>query len=176
MTPLTPAGRLCLAATGRSAPARGGQIVTVLDAAHYFLTKPDRDTGDNITHLKLQKLCYYAQAWHLALLGDRLFDAAFEAWAHGPVCRDLWDAYRDSGWHPIPPDEEFDPNQIDDDDRIFLDEVWNAYGKFTAKHLEEMAHQETPWIEARRGLPPGARCNIVISDDSMRSYYAALAE
>lgn len=33
---------------------------------------------------KLQKLCYYAQAWAYALKGYRLEDTDYQAWVHGP--------------------------------------------------------------------------------------------
>ena len=43
---------------------------------------------------KLQKLCYYAQAWSLAWTEKSLFDEDFEAWANGPVCRELFYAHK----------------------------------------------------------------------------------
>lgn len=33
-------------------------------------------------HKKLQKLCYYARAWSLALRRQRIISGDFEAWAH----------------------------------------------------------------------------------------------
>ncbi len=42
--------------------------------------------------MKLQKLCYYCQAWYLAWNNEPLFDEEFEAWASGPVCKELYDA------------------------------------------------------------------------------------
>jgi len=148
--------------------------VTALECARYFLTKPDREAGDDITHLKLQKLCYYAQAWHLALHNEPLFAGHIEAWTHGPVCVDLWHNYRDYGANPIPsptPDE-FDCEALAEEDRVFLDEVWNAYGVYTAKYLEGLTHQERPWLEARRS----GRRDTVIAPDSMREYYASVTD
>jgi len=43
--------------------------VSVNDVANYFLKILERDSGSSITHLKLQKLVYYAQAWHLVFRG-----------------------------------------------------------------------------------------------------------
>jgi len=43
------------------------------DVANWFTCSLDREAGDSITHLKLQKLLYYAQAWSLALNGIALF-------------------------------------------------------------------------------------------------------
>ena len=47
--------------------------------ADYFISKVDREAGDDITHLKLQKLIYYAQAWHLAMYDKLLFGNKLEA-------------------------------------------------------------------------------------------------
>lgn len=50
-----------------------------------YLLVENRERGENLTNLKLQKLLYYAQAWHLALRNAPLFDEDFQAWVHGPV-------------------------------------------------------------------------------------------
>lgn len=50
-------------------------------------------TGE-ITTMKLHKLCYYSQAWHLAWDGERLIDAEFHAWGMGPVNPDLYETHR----------------------------------------------------------------------------------
>ena len=51
------------------------------DVANWFTCNIDREVGDSITHLKLQKLIYYAQAWSLALKGKTLFEEEIQAWA-----------------------------------------------------------------------------------------------
>jgi uncharacterized phage-associated protein len=43
------------------------------DVARYFLAKSEPEAGDTISNLKLQKLCYYAQGFHLAVFGEALF-------------------------------------------------------------------------------------------------------
>ena len=53
--------------------------------AKWFISRVERDSGDDITHLKLQKLLYYAQAWHLAHTNAPLFNKEIKAWTHGPV-------------------------------------------------------------------------------------------
>jgi uncharacterized phage-associated protein len=49
------------------------------------------------TQLKLQKLVYYSEAWHLAYFERPLIPEDFEAWVHGPVVRSLWDHYKGRG-------------------------------------------------------------------------------
>ncbi|USG65139.1 DUF4065 domain-containing protein [Brevibacillus ruminantium] len=151
-------------------------MTTINDVANYFLTKVDRDSGDNITHLKLQKICYYAQAWHLAIEDEPLFEAHFEAWAHGPVNPGLWYEYRGYGWDPIPYPEDFEIKSIPKPIREFLDEIWDVYGKYSARYLENLTHQEDPWLEARGDLPEGRSCNTPIDENTMRNYYKDMIE
>lgn len=75
---------------------------TANDVAKWFLSRVDRDSGDSITHLKLQKLVYYAQAWNLAHFGEPLFDEELKAWTHGPVAPSVWHEYKDSRWDALP--------------------------------------------------------------------------
>ena len=61
--------------------------MTVFDTAKYILEKKGC-----LSTMKLQKLCYYAQAWSLVWDDAPLFDDDFEAWANGPVCPTLFRA------------------------------------------------------------------------------------
>ena len=64
-------------------------MVNVLDVAAYIL----QSAGD-MTAMKLQKLVYYTQAWSLVWDDKPLFEEKIEAWANGPVIRELYDAHR----------------------------------------------------------------------------------
>ncbi len=46
-------------------------MLSCFDVAKYFLAQADEDAGDLISNLKLQKLVYYAQGFHLALYDHR---------------------------------------------------------------------------------------------------------
>lgn len=147
---------------------------TALDIANWFLASIDREAGDSITPLKLQKLVYYAQAWSLALRGESLFEEDFQAWAHGPVVESVYQAYRSHGWNSLPaPDNapELEPAVED-----FLMEILEVYGGFSAKHLELMTHGEQPWMDARAGLPPEARSNAILKKADLINYYRAKYE
>lgn len=148
----------------------------IFKAANYFISKVDDESGEVMTHLKLQKLTYYAQAWHLAIYDKKLFNENFEAWAHGPVNPRMFHYYKAYGYNPIPFPETFDLNDYTEEEREFLDDIWNVYGKYDAKYLERLTHREKPWKEARGNLPEGARCDHVISEETMKEYYSELLE
>jgi uncharacterized phage-associated protein len=125
--------------------------------AEYFIWRAnsDSDLGENITHLKLQKLLYYAQGFHLAWYGEPLFDDPIRAWAHGPVVNSMYQRYRDYGATPIPDPEDFDPTCLDDQTRELLEEVYSVYGQYSAWGLRNLTHEEDPWKDTSRdGIIP----------------------
>jgi uncharacterized phage-associated protein len=144
---------------------------TIFDVANFFLNRVETDQGSSITHLKLQKLCYYAQAWFVAIEDKKLFNESFEAWVHGPVNPELFNKYRDSSWHSLSPVEDFDSSVFSALELDHLEEVWGIYGKYDGKFLEELTHQEDPWLHAREGYDLTERCNIEIDINHMAIYY-----
>lgn len=148
--------------------------MSVFDVANYFLTRVEVEAGSVMTHLKLQKLCFYAQVWHTVFTGKPMFNERFEAWAHGPVSPRLWQEYKGYSYHPIPAPETFDFGIFTDAQLKTLKEVWDAYGDYDAKYLERLTHSEEPWIMSRESCLPGAACDNEITLDSMREYYSQL--
>lgn len=148
--------------------------ITCETVADYFLAVAN-ETGELVTNLKLQKLVYYAQAWHMAIYSEPLFKAEFQAWVHGPAIPELYHKYKPWGYRPIESDlrledvlESFDEERIE-----FLEEVTEVYMPYSAYELELMVHHEDPWIEARRGCKSDEACEVAISEGSMKIYYAS---
>lgn len=132
-----------------------------------------QNSVEPVSNLKLQKLLYYVQGWHLGIHGKVVFPERIEAWAHGPVVPDVFFHYRHFRWTPIEVCSE--KIQLDGGIEQHTREVLGAYGKFSAQQLEMLSHSETPWMKARGTLPPGAPSNAQISPASMREYFATLA-
>jgi uncharacterized phage-associated protein len=142
------------------------------DIAKYFIWLAN-ETGSFISNLKLQKLVYYAQAWHLALHEQPLFNEDFEAWVHGPVIPDLYHNYKNFGWKPIQEEITLDlPETI----LSYLKEVADEYFACDAYELEQMTHLEAPWQRARVGLMPDQPSSNIIQKTWMQEYYKARAE
>ena len=111
--------------------------------ADYFLALGDENEA--VSNLKLQKLLYYAQGFALALTGKPLFDEPIHAWAHGPVVRDVYFRFNEFGSAGIVPDGEQNFDDISQDDRALLNDVWTTYGQYSAWRLRDMTHDEPPW-------------------------------
>lgn len=144
---------------------RGNLIMAdVRDVAQYFLSK------ESMSHKKLEKMCYYAQAWYLANYGTPLVHNMFEAWVHGPVSPDLYSQYRGWGWSEIPqqPDNSIKFSEIE---LNLLEKVYDTYGEYTADQLEAISHTEIPWLNARRGCSPNEYSRNPISMIDMKNYY-----
>lgn len=140
------------------------------DIADFFLKIVDREFESTITPLKLQKILYYAQGYYLAINDNELFPEEFEAWGHGPVNEKIYNKYKDCGYQSIPaPNYEIKSfsNELID----FLTDIWETFGIYDGKYLEQQTHKEEPWIKARIGYEPGERCNEIITKESMKVFF-----
>lgn len=146
-------------------------VATARDVAAYIL----RARGP-MTAMKLQKLVYYSQAWHLVWDEKPLFDDEIQAWANGPVVHDLYSAHR--GRFRLDTDDDLggDAASLTDSEQESIDIVLKAYGDKTAHWLSELSHRETPWRQARAdaGLEDGARGRAVIDQAAMFEFYDSL--
>lgn len=143
-------------------------MVTILDVAHWFLSKQSMRYG------KLETLCYYAQAWYCALYdGAPLFEDEFLAWQYGPGNPLLNSIYAKTSWQDIPQDTDFDSTCFDDKAIKVLKAVYKTYGDLTEHELEDLVCSESPWKEGMGNLELWGRSAITISRTSMREYYFA---
>lgn len=138
----------------------------VFGVAKFFLNKEPF-----MTHKKLQKLVYYGYVWYLVKnnndkneLKNRLFDDRIEAWVHGPVCRILYDNYLGIS--------NCNVQELEQEEIVILNKVWQIYGKYTGAELENLTHKEEPWKIARGALKPEERCNFTIKDEDIYEYYS----
>ena len=126
-----------------------------------------------MTAMKLQKLCYYAKAWHLVWDTEVLFPERFEAWANGPVSPDLYEKHRGS-FMVGKGDIAGSPEELTDRQRESIAAVLAHYGPMAPHDLSELTHSESPWLDARKNLPAGQRSREPISDASMYEFYDGL--
>ena len=142
--------------------------MSVFDVATYIL----QQLGD-MSCMKLQKLCYYAQAWSLVWDGVPLFDEDFEAWASGPVCPELFQ--KTQGEFIVhASDEQGDMSLLSDNQKDSIDKVLEFYGDKDAQWLKQLTIMEDPWRLAWRGMLIGVHSPNIVSKDSMALYYGGL--
>ena len=130
------------------------------DIASWFIYKTNAEikehVADNdeyevyegITHLKLQKLLYFAQGVALSMLdGQKLFNEKIMAWEHGPVVKEVYDIYKANGRNYL------EINTTDESDAVIasiennafaskiLNLVYDNFAIYTAWQLRDMTHE-----------------------------------
>lgn len=145
----------------------------VFDVAAY-IAEALRERSPKLTAMKLQKLLYYCQAWSLVWNEEPLFPEQIEAWANGPVIKELYEWHR--GMLQIESVPQGNSDLVTTAQRETIDRVLEAYGGKTAQWLSDLTHLEAPWREARKGHEPGARGSAVITLGALHEYYSGLDE
>lgn len=139
---------------------------TAKQVSEYFLCLTDPDIGEIISNLKLQKLVYYAQGFHLAMHDIPLFEEDILAWEHGPVVESLYHEYKSYGAQAIPMPKDFDERVFSEKQIELLKEVYQVYGQFSAWKLRNMTHSERPWVET----PKNERINPELMKEFFKDY------
>ncbi|MHC9544600.1 MAG: type II TA system antitoxin MqsA family protein [Vulcanimicrobiota bacterium] len=129
-------------------------------------------SGEFITHLKLQKLLYYTQAWFLAFYKRSLFHEEFLAWEYGPVERSTYDRFKHYQRTSIT--EDIEPSTLPGYIKRHIYNVMQVYAIYTAFRLAQLTHDEDPWKDARGDLADDAHSDNVVTKEAMTRYYQSL--
>lgn len=138
---------------------------TIFDLAAAILAQ----TGE-IATMRLHKLAFYAQAWHLVWDEELLTDAEFFAWGSGPVNPEL---------HAIHPgvfligEVPGDPDVFTADQLESIAVVVNTYGELRPYILNDVVKNEAPWRDAWAGTEPGSKGRL-IDAAAMLEFYGML--
>ena len=127
---------------------------SALDFANWFLwynqvqqmklVNDDYDVYEGLTHLKIQKLLYFADGVNLVINDEPLFNEKIYAWPHGPVVKIVYETlyiyksdeikFDDANFEII--------KKINDDAELYevLTTVYDNYAGYTAWQLREKSH------------------------------------
>lgn len=144
--------------------------------------------GFEVCHLKLQKVVYYCQAWHMVFFGreNTLLEEKPQAWVNGPAYPKIYKEYKkegtyvtdqmslkdfgysdiESGLSELSTKLNFSQEQTE-----CLDSVISLYGTKNVTQLVFLTHNEKPWVEKRIGLKPFEHSSVELSLDTMCDYY-----
>jgi uncharacterized phage-associated protein len=144
----------------------------------YVFVKKGIDEGKFVTQMKLQKLVYFAQGYHLAKYHKSLIRENFQAWLYGPVIPEIYKDFKLYGSQLItdtafykPSDPEKAPYLLDAEAADTINYTWDVLKDFSAMSLSNWTHQpNTPWanvyVPDRRSTP--------ISNDDIKQYFNKL--
>jgi uncharacterized phage-associated protein len=139
-----------------------------------------------ITHLKLQKVLYFLQAYNLYEKKNALFSEGIEKWKFGPVVPEVYQEYKIFGAKEIQGipdkvtfDEEFNfeitPYDVDDspivnNDKTRLEPVILSLLNYDEFDLVERTHLEDLWKKDKPAIEMGVR-NIKYNKTEMREFF-----
>jgi uncharacterized phage-associated protein len=164
----------------------GGNMVAFCDSGkEVVMPKPYHSTtvaqgimniadaaGIPLTPMQLVKLTYISHGFSLGLSGEPLIRDSVEAWKYGPVVPPLYKSVKRFGngyiqgliERPIWARGE----ELSNDDRQLLQDVFEKYGRLTGIQLSYLTHRTgTPWHRTYR--PDGWSDNI--PNDLIQAHY-----
>ncbi len=141
-------------------------MASAIEVSRHIISLLRPEWGDLISNLRLQKLLYFSQGFHLALKGEPLFEDPIEAWDCGPVCPSAYNYFRKYGDGAIPFDESL-PSECDKElthlETETINEVYEVYGQYEGWALKNQTFLEEPWLSNRLAK--------VIPIDQIKTYF-----
>lgn len=161
-------------------------MYNAIDIANWFIWKnqickienqidsENYEVYEGLSHLKVQKLLYYAQGVSLILNNKKIFKESILAWEHGPVIKEVYNKLSKNGRNDIP--AQFTNNELERIEEIdsnleantVLNTVYDNYGGYTAWQLRDSTHVVGgPWevIVKKYGM------NHEISYELIKDYF-----
>lgn len=153
--------------------------------ANSFLDIAKANNVADISPMKLQKLIYYAHAWHLAFLGQPLIKEEVQAWKFGPVIPDVYFEFKECGNSSITAratELKFEEKQLtletptvpaeDKNANELIAEVFRVYGKLSPIQLSNLTHGENePWRQVANQYGAELPRNIEIPNSLIESCF-----
>lgn len=140
-----------------------------------FFIKSSHDSGEELTPMKLVKLCYIAHGWHLGYFEEALLDEVVHAWKYGPVIDTVYHDFKHYGTSQITElyrDEAGEYPYPQTDVIPFLTHIWDAYKRYDGIRLSAMTHQEnTPWDITWNKKGGKHKRHVIIPNDLIKVHY-----
>jgi uncharacterized phage-associated protein len=154
--------------------------------ANFLLDAGDRE-GIALTHLSLQKIVYFSHGLSYARFGEPLISNKIEAWKNGPVVRELYFAFSNSGDRRIATRAKMlsfetrreEPIAYDFPDRVasHLTDTLHIYGPIPAWKLVSMTHEVgTPWEVTVAKAENHANVGMHIDEALIRGFFVGSAK
>ncbi|QFY59873.1 DUF4065 domain-containing protein [Rhizobium grahamii] len=144
-----------------------------------FLLSLAWSRGLEVSHLQLQKILFFAHAWHLGKYGEPLIGQPFEAWQYGPVVRVVYDQLKrfrsDSVREKLTKIDVQTGGVIEarasfsEEKTQFLIDLFEYYHSFHPYNLVDLTHErDGPWDKVWRKAGDGAVAGMAIPNESIK--------
>jgi len=136
----------------------------VMDIANRILERASKSEAEGlICNMKLQKMLYYMQGFHLAFFDKPLYEEDIEAWMYGPVVTSVYESFKSHGNAGIEYSQE--TIKFTKEEESLFNEVYRVYGAYSAIGLMNLTYSETPWKSVSTGV------GSVIDKEIMKDYF-----
>ena len=147
----------------------------------FLMSKHQEDFGKNITPIKLQKALYFLYAFfggHTRILNldpesvkvdESLFSASFEAWAYGPVDRDVYFRFKNGYLNYEHFDKEQFLSQIDEFTKGYLLDMTDRIFNTSDFGLVELSHNDECWKKYFNRETP-QESQLILNEDILNEY------
>ena len=116
--------------------------------SNYIISLAQNNPEENLTNMKLQKILYYLQGFHLALFNEVLFEEEIEAWKYGPVISKEYYTFKVYGNNSIiVPETNHSFDYLSDKQKKFINKVYGYFRQFSPVKMMELTHEESPWLD-----------------------------
>lgn len=134
----------------------------IIDVAEYIIKKYRDMAGLSIDEMKLHKLLYFVQRESLALTNEPMFAESFEGWKYGPVSPIVRSKFTPDGIH----DDHLDELSLEN--KRIVNNVLAEFADVETWKLSQLSHQETSWLNSRKGLDQNAAGTRQLSIEDIR--------
>ena len=141
-----------------------------ISVANFIIELSKKLDQENLTILKLLKLCYISHGFTLAVNNKPLVAEHAQAWEYGPVFPSIYHAFKTI--KPPITNKLFCENEhILDDDKEIITLVNKRYGTLNGLQLSALTHAEgTPWKQAKN------ENKTIIENKVIKDYYKHLPQ
>lgn len=139
-----------------------------IDIAQLLIKRTSTESneqGELISNMKLQKMLYYLQGFHLAFFDCPLFEEEIEAWQYGPVVPSVYEEFKSNGSNGIKFNDDVELITLSDDQQQLFNTVYENYIQFSAYGLMNKTHDESPWKDT-----PTGKGNVITHDKMQRFF------
>ena len=151
--------------------------LSILNSKLYNISLYILQKEKEVDALSLQKILYFISGFSKVFNEIDIITDDCEAWVHGPVYRDIYEAFSYYGHENINFDElvKTEELSISSEEKKYIDVIIDAFGFYSGAILREITHMTDPWIEARKGLKEDAFSNRIIDKKDIDIYFKKIS-
>lgn len=140
-------------------------MASIIDVAKFVLDESVRKSRPEVSTMKLQKICYFVQGWHLVINGYPMFAEDFHAWKYGPASPVLYDFSEDKVSLTTDSAEFANvTSELSEYQKDFIGKVFAACDPYTGLQLADMSSTHEAWQKAGAGKHRDSEYNLMSKD------------